>query len=97
MTKPIRKKVVCPDCGAEGDFTVYISINFGMNPELFEKMCNIWECPKCGKKYGLSEVIGIAERQEVPAPFLNLVKKNADFENCPIFLPDTLKRRIETG
>lgn len=55
MTSPIRKKVTCPNCGTEGDFIMYTSINVTYNPELLKKMGNgelsVWECPKCKKKY----------------------------------------------
>ncbi len=54
MTMPIAKKVTCPNCGTEGYFTVFLSINVTLNPELQKKMENgdlsIWECPKCGNK-----------------------------------------------
>lgn len=55
MTRPVMKKVTCPNCGTEDDFTIFTSINVTINPELQKKMENgelfIWECPKCGKKY----------------------------------------------
>lgn len=55
MTRPIVKKVTCPNCGTEGDFVMYASINAEYNPELIKKMesgeLSIYECPKCGKKY----------------------------------------------
>lgn len=55
MTRPVIKKVTCPNCGTEDDFTIFTSINVTLDPELQKKMENgelfIWECPKCGKKY----------------------------------------------
>lgn len=55
MTKPIIKKVTCPNCGTEGEFIMFASINATLHPELQKKMENgelsIWECSKCGKKY----------------------------------------------
>lgn len=55
MTRPITKKVTCPNCRTEGDFIVYTSINATYHPKLLKKMENgelsIWKCPKCKKKY----------------------------------------------
>lgn len=55
MTSPIRKKVTCPNCGTEDNFTIFSSINVTLHSELRKKMENgemfIWKCPKCGKKY----------------------------------------------
>lgn len=55
MTKPIITEVTCPNCKAEGYFTMFLSINATLLPELQKEMENgkllIWECPKCGKKY----------------------------------------------
>lgn len=58
MTRPIVEKVTCPNCGTEGDFIIYTSINATYNLELVKKMksgeLSIWECPKCKKKYRIS-------------------------------------------
>lgn len=55
MTCPVIKKVTCPNCGTEGDFIIYSTINVTLHPELQEKMGSgelfIWKCPKCGNKY----------------------------------------------
>lgn len=55
MTCPVIKKVTCPNCGTEGNFIIYYSINVTLHPELQKKMENgelsVWQCPKCGNKY----------------------------------------------
>ena len=42
MTCPVIKKVTCPNCGTEGDFIIYSTINVTFHPELQKKMdiCN---------------------------------------------------------
>ena len=50
-----RKEIIkCPKCGAEGDFTLWESINVDLNPELKEQILNeelfLWTCPRCGAK-----------------------------------------------
>lgn len=55
MTCPVIKKVTCPNCGTEGDFIIYSTINVTLHPELQKKMGSgelfIWQCPQCGNKY----------------------------------------------
>lgn len=55
MTRPVVEIVTCPNCGAEGSFTLYTSINSTYHPKLLKKMkrgdLSIWRCPKCKKKY----------------------------------------------
>ncbi len=61
MAKSSVKKITCPKCGAQSDFTVYSSINSVHDPELSEQLKNLslYEavCPKCNTKaivdYGL--------------------------------------------
>lgn len=57
MTRPVTEIMICPNCRAKGEFTVYTSINATYNPELAKKMESgelfIWECPKCKKKYSV--------------------------------------------
>lgn len=40
MTSLISKEVICPNCGTEGNITLYSSINVTLNPELQKKMDN---------------------------------------------------------
>jgi len=54
--------ITCPDCGAEGEYTIWNSVNVTINPELKYKIMYgsifNWTCPKCGKIFN------------VPYPFL---------------------------
>lgn len=38
MTCPVIKKVTCPNCGTEGDFIIYSTINVTLHPKLQESM-----------------------------------------------------------
>ena len=55
MTRPIVEKVTCPNCGTEGDFIMYTSINATYHPKLLKKAESgelfIWKCPKCKRRY----------------------------------------------
>ncbi len=54
MSQERTEIIKCPKCGAEGNFTVWDSINVELNPELKEKILNeelfAWTCPNCGAK-----------------------------------------------
>lgn len=52
MSQEHTETIKCPKCGAEGNFTIWESINADLNPELKEKILNeelfVWTCPGCG-------------------------------------------------
>lgn len=53
MSQKSIKKITCPDCGQEADFTVWRSINTMLDPEMKEKVRTreafSFRCPECGK------------------------------------------------
>lgn len=55
MSKIIDVKLNCPECGAEGEFTLWESVNKQLSPESAEKVKSgeifKWTCPKCGKTF----------------------------------------------
>lgn len=61
MSLKNTQKIKCPDCGTEGDFTIWQSINTKLNPQAKEDLLSgklfAYTCPKCKKvhyvNYGL--------------------------------------------
>lgn len=61
MSLKNTQKIKCPDCGIEGDFTIWQSINTKLNPQAKEELLSgklfAYTCPKCKKvhyvNYGL--------------------------------------------
>ena len=53
MSQKSIKKITCPDCGKEADFTLWRSINTMLDPEMKEKVRTreafSFRCPECGK------------------------------------------------
>lgn len=43
MTCPVIKKVTCPNCGTEGDFIIYSTINVTLHPKLQRE----WRAANC--------------------------------------------------
>ena len=52
MSKNHNEIIKCPQCGTEGDFKVWESINTKSDPELKDLVRSgelfMWKCPKCG-------------------------------------------------
>ena len=48
-------KITCPDCNAEGTYTVWDSVNVDLDPELKPKVMDgslfTWVCPNCKKSF----------------------------------------------
>lgn len=48
-------KITCPDCKAEGSYTVWDSVNVDLDPELKSKVMDgslfTWVCPNCKKSF----------------------------------------------
>lgn len=61
MSLKNTQKIKCPDCGTEGEFTIWQSINTKLNPQAKEDLLSgklfAYTCPKCKKvhyvNYGL--------------------------------------------
>ena len=61
MSLKNTQKIKCPDCGTEGEFTIWQSINTKLNPQAKEELLSgklfAYTCPKCKKvhyvNYGL--------------------------------------------
>lgn len=54
MSQHHTEKMRCPKCGAQGEMTIWDSINVQLNPELKEGIMDeslfFWTCPDCGHK-----------------------------------------------
>ena len=52
MSMECPEKITCPDCGTEGDFTIWRSVNTQLSPEAKKRVLNgeifKFKCPKCG-------------------------------------------------
>lgn len=52
MSLEHSERITCPNCGAEGDFVIWKSINTAIDPETKEKVLSgklfRFKCPKCG-------------------------------------------------
>ena len=52
MSQHHIQKIVCPKCAAQGEMTIWDSINVQLNPELKDKVMDeslfTWTCPSCG-------------------------------------------------
>lgn len=48
-------KITCPDCNAEGTYTIWDSVNVDLDPELKSKVMDgslfTWICPNCKKSF----------------------------------------------
>lgn len=57
MSMPRGTKITCPDCGKEGNFTIWHSVNVDSDPETREQVKNgkLFEyvCDKCGKNFNV--------------------------------------------
>lgn len=57
MSKVRIEKIECPHCHAEGEFTLWESVNVDIDPELKEKIFNeelfMYHCPNCGETTGI--------------------------------------------
>lgn len=55
MSKNRNVKINCPECGAEGEFTLWESVNKQLSPKIAEKVRSgelfKWTCPKCGQTF----------------------------------------------
>lgn len=58
MSQAREETIKCPNCGIEGTFTVWDSVNIDLTPELKDRIFNedlfVWTCPKCGAKVFVS-------------------------------------------
>jgi len=57
MSSFTNQKIECPQCGTEGNFTVWQSVNVDLNPDLKSKVLDgslfEWTCPQCGKTFNV--------------------------------------------
>ncbi len=57
MSKCRIERFTCPECGTEGEYRVWDTINVDLDPDLKEKLLSQelfdWECPGCGQHFSL--------------------------------------------
>ena len=58
MSQAREEIIKCPNCGTEGMFTIWDSVNVDLAPELKDRIFNedlfVWTCPECGAKVFIS-------------------------------------------